>query len=310
MHFFIPINFLSTLGCLAILLGGYLTKQSLTSPAKLILLLAFSDLLYHVSNLIIYHLKSGDEFFCNFFLVINLVSSFASLLWSSALAILAYISLKTTRRSSLLRQFKLIIMGFMLISILYALIPVFEITDIRYTSGDPGEDCVIIDIDDDDESEHLQIRLFLSLFPLLVIISLIITISSYVNSILLVKRLSKEFGYTVNFATKRLLVYPITQLLIYVPISLFSIFGLFRIFDEAFEFMDIISPYTMNFAGFLNFIVYGTQVIYNRRKKKRYSMSPDDESMDLLEESKVEDNDISRKLTDHIEDSLIEALHH
>ena len=132
MYYFLEINLLSILGCLALFVGGYLAKESLTSATKLILLLGFSDLLYHISNLVTNYIDSSEDFLCNFFMFINMVASLTSLLWSSSIGFIAYLTLKNAKITHQLNMFPYITVAWILISIIYSLMYVFYNISFNY----------------------------------------------------------------------------------------------------------------------------------------------------------------------------------
>ena len=152
--------------------------------------------------------------------------------------------------------------------------------------------------------------IYLSVFPILFSLSLMIIIYSYIKTTLLVKKMSKETMGLYDFKSRKLLIYPLIHMIIYAPLSLFYFFAIFKIADEFLvSFLGPISTYCIDLAGFLNFLAYGTQVIYKKRKLKRKSMMSHNENYNILEEESEESlRTFSRSSTGREERDLIEAL--
>ena len=118
---YVIINTLSIFGCVGIFIGGYLTKHSLTTATKLILLLSFSDFLFHCSNITIYFLTGDQSIACSIAWFICNLSILLCYLWSCSLALFAYLTLRNPKRTQWLNSLVYFIVAWVVISILYAL---------------------------------------------------------------------------------------------------------------------------------------------------------------------------------------------
>jgi len=151
--------------------------------------------------------------------------------------------------------------------------PVSEISDIRYATGDPEDFCYLTDIDTSFESDHLQIGYYLSFAFGSFLVFLILTLFSYFNSMILLRKLTKALMGVYSFDSSKLLVYPIGQLITYLPGGLMAL-TFFMKWIEASIFFDELSPYTLNLKGLINLCTHGALFFLNRKRNQR------NESMD------------------------------
>ena len=96
--------------------------------------------------------------------------------------------------------------------------------------------------------------------------AIFITIFAYIKAVLFYKSLPVEVVEYNNFDSKRLLTYPIAQLIIYTPTALYTFLLIFMEIPKAWLLVIICSS---NLSGFINLLVYGQQFLVTQSIKRK-----------------------------------------
>jgi len=242
---------------------------------KLIILLSTADLITNLSVLLVRY-SNYTEPLCQLFMFSKVFANQIGLFCSAAIALLAYYTLKNPRSPRLTRAFRRIVVICVLLSILVALWynlfslvhylicprPFFPLGQLTYGIEDGV--CGLIDNGSDEDHPFL---IFLGLKGIAFILAVTMTIGAYIKTTLYLRELSAIVLSSNGVNSKKLLMYPAAQLILYTPGVIYPALNGF--FDVQSDFWNTLTTdYCYSLAGFINFLVYGKNVLFNRSRNR------------------------------------------
>jgi len=257
------INILSCCGSLIIYWGAYNSPKGINNAMKLILLLSTADLITNVSAGLVRY-ANQNEVLCQILMFSKVFANQIGLFCSAAIALLAYYTLKNPRSPRLTRAFRRVVVLCVLLSIFIGLWPFIPIGNLDY--GLENGVCALKDNGDDDDGHPYLI--FLGLKGISFILAFTLTIWSYIKTTLYLRELS-DFVINSNGGvnSRKLLTYPAAQLLLYTPGVIYPILnGFYGVKSDLWNTISMDFCYSL--AGFVNFLVYGKNVLFNRSRYK------------------------------------------
>jgi len=227
---------------------------------KLILLLTLSDFVYSSANLI-NPIVGLEHVTCNALGFIKVFAGWTSLLWIGLISLFIYSAFGGFPNLNLTKLLRWLILGCMVASLVTALTPLLNISGLIYTPVNGF--CGVFFVPGTTKAEKFIISVTTRVLPYLM--ATIMTIAAYVRAFKFFREIPKEAIRASDMDSKRLLIYPTAQLIIYTPNSL-ATFELLWVSGYS-EFGFILGTTLYNLCGFVNCLVYGRQF----RKKQDMS---------------------------------------
>jgi hypothetical protein len=211
-------------------------RRILTSATKMILIISIGDCYFAMIQIIAWFFNANAQV-CSFFQTSLNLSLWSSVMWSAALAILSYRSLKSPQSFIARRFYKKCVLIIFPISLIVSLYPLFHSAFIRYESTSQGF-CFVTPNDSYSDTSKFLLMLLFQGMP--IIISIVVTMWCYIKEIIMLQDVMEQIGQNLNVNPKQLLWYPICQLLVYTPHTI----------------MDIIDVYDQNNLSLIFFIFF------------------------------------------------------
>jgi len=247
---------LSLIGSLYMVCCSMKIPSPRTASFKLIIALAWSDLIYSIANIMSQFQGSRPEvsLFCKIEGALRAVSYIPSLFFTTCIAIICY---KTTRYGKNFKEDRFFIITSSLISVFCLSVVLAPFYNKKYIAFKNSDFYCEISYSEDAESSRSKVVIELVLEVIPVLGGIIVNLVAYIATIKRLNRLHASFLGVLNVSLRKLLWYPAVMMIVFVPSALDN---LFLACGEKPPFaLTALHLFMTHSIGFSNAIVYGIQ---------------------------------------------------